>query len=184
MLEAGEDARFVARRLVVHASEDIGMADSQALLVATAAAHAVEFVGLPEARINLAHAVVYLATAPKSNRAYAAYGEAESDARTMGGEVTMHLRDAHYSGARGLGHGVGYQYPHNDPNGWVDQQYLPPEVEGRSYYHPSPHGAEARLQYGRYSSNPPERSADGGGDSDADLVDKQEPTDGSTSESG
>lgn len=148
MLEAGEDARFVARRLVVHASEDIGMADSQALLVAAAAAQAVEFVGLPEARINLAHAVVYLATAPKSNRAYAAYNAAEHDARTLGGEVPMHLRDSHYKGAKGLGHGQGYAYPHDDPTGWVDQQYRPPEVRDHVYYRPSPHGAEAVIGFG------------------------------------
>ena len=145
MLEAGEDPRFIARRLVVHASEDIGMADSQALLVATAAAQAVEFVGLPEARINLSHATVYLATAPKSNRAYAAIGKALEDARTRGGEVPTHLRDAHYSGAKSLGHGAGYQYPHNDDRGWVEQEYRPPEVADHLYYEPTEHGDEARI---------------------------------------
>jgi len=145
MLEAGEDPRFIARRLVVHASEDIGMADSQALLVATAAAQAVEFVGLPEARINLSHATVYLATAPKSNRAYAAIGKALQDARTRGGEVPTHLRDAHYSGAKSLGHGAGYQYPHNDDRGWVEQEYRPPEVADHLYYEPTEHGDEARI---------------------------------------
>jgi len=145
MLEAGEDPRFIARRLVVHASEDIGMADSQALLVATAAAQAVEFVGLPEARINLSHATVYLATAPKSNRAYAAIGKALEDARTRGGEVPTHLRDAHYSGAKSLGHGAGYQYPHNDDRGWVEQEYRPPEVAYHLYYEPTEHGDEARI---------------------------------------
>jgi len=145
MLEAGEDPRFIARRLVVHASEDIGMADSQALLVAAAAAQAVEFVGLPEARINLSHATVYLATAPKSNRAYAAIGKALEDARTRGGEVPTHLRDAHYSGAKSLGHGAGYQYPHNDDRGWVEQEYRPPEVADHLYYEPTEHGDEARI---------------------------------------
>jgi len=145
MLEAGEDARFIARRLVVHASEDIGMADSNALLVATAAAQAVEFVGLPEARINLSHATVYLATAPKSNRAYAAIGKALTDAQTKGGEVPAHLRDAHYSGAQTLGHGKGYKYPHNDERGWVEQEYRPKEVADAVYYEPTEHGDEARI---------------------------------------
>ena len=134
MLEAGEDPRFIARRLVVHASEDIGMADSQALLVASAAAHAVEFVGLPEARINLAHATVYLATAPKSNRAYMSLNKAQEAARTAGGEVGTHLRDAHYKGAASLGHADGYQYPHANPDGWADQQYLPDELVGSIFY--------------------------------------------------
>ena len=145
MLEAGEDPRFIARRLVVHASEDIGMADSQALLIAAAAAQAVEFVGLPEARINLAHATVYLATAPKSNRAYQSINKAQTAAKTSGGEVCMHLRDAHYSGAASLGHGEGYRYPHNDPRGWVPQDYLPPEVAGTKFYEPTRLGAEAEI---------------------------------------
>ncbi len=144
MLDAGEDARFIARRLVILASEDIGMADSQALLVADAAARAVEFVGLPEAQLNLAHAVVYLATAPKSNSVITALGSAMRDVREApAGEVPMHLRDAHYQGAKGLGHGKGYLYPHDDPRGWVPQQYRPEELAGRRYYHPSGHGAEA-----------------------------------------
>lgn len=145
MLEAGEDPRFIARRLVVHASEDIGMADSQALLVAAAAAQAVEFVGLPEARLNLAHATVYLATAPKSNRAYNSINKATEVARTAGGEVGTHLRDAHYKGAASLGHGEGYRYPHNDPRGWVPQDYLPPELVGTVFYEPSQHGDEAEI---------------------------------------
>jgi len=145
MLEAGEDARFIARRLVVHASEDIGMADSHALLVATAAAQAVEFVGLPEARINLSHATVYLATAPKSNRAYAAINKAAVDARSKGGEVPAHLRDAHYTGAQTLGHGKGYRYPHDDERGWVEQEYRPKEVADAVYYEPTQHGDEARI---------------------------------------
>lgn len=146
MLEAGEDARFVARRLVILASEDVGMADSNALTVAIAAARAVEFVGLPEAQLNLAHAVVYLATAPKSNRITSAIFAARSDARAAGtGEVPLHLRDAHYQGAASLGHGDGYQYPHNDPRGWVEQNYRPPEVDDHTYYAPSDHGFEEEV---------------------------------------
>ena len=146
MLEAGEDARFIARRLVILASEDIGMADSQSLVVADAAARAVEFVGLPEAQLNLAHAVVHLATAPKSNRVTEALGRAQADVRDRaGGEVPIHLRDAHYRGAKNLGHGQGYDYPHDHPDGWVDQQYRPSELVDRVYYEPSPHGAEAEV---------------------------------------
>ncbi len=147
MLEAGEDARFIARRLVILASEDIGMADSQSLLVADAAARAVEFVGLPEAQLNLAHAVVHLATAPKSNRVTEAIGRARSDVRERaGGEVPAHLRDAHYKGAKSLGHGQGYDYPHDHPEGWVDQQYRPAELDGVTYYEPSSHGDEPEVR--------------------------------------
>jgi putative ATPase len=147
MLEAGEDARFIARRLVILASEDIGMADSTSLLVADAAARAVEFVGLPEAQLNLAHAVVHLATAPKSNRSYLALSRAQEAARrTRGaGLVPMHLRDAHYRGAAKLGHGKGYVYPHDDPTGWVAQNYRPAEVADDVYYEPSEHGREAAI---------------------------------------
>jgi len=146
MLQAGEDPRFIARRLVVHASEDIGMADPQALLIATAAAQAVDFVGLPEARLNLAQATVHLATAPKSNRIINAINGAQRAANEAGAaEVPPHLRDGHYSAAASLGHAVGYQYPHSDPSGWVDQQYLPDELVGRRFYEPSPHGREGRL---------------------------------------
>jgi putative ATPase len=146
MLEAGEDARFIARRLVILASEDIGMADPLGLLVADAAARAVEFVGLPEARLNLAHAVVHLATAPKSNAAYAALGEALRDVRDRpAGEVPAHLRDAHYRGAASLGHGEGYDYPHDHPGGWAPQEYRPAELEGRRYYRPSDRGYEAEV---------------------------------------
>jgi putative ATPase len=146
MLAAGEDARFIARRLVILASEDVGMADSTGLLVADAAARAVEFVGLPEAQLNLAHAVVHLATAPKSNRVMVALGRAMEDVQQGGqGEVPMHLRDAHYRGARTLGHGEGYVYPHDDPRGWTPQQYRPPEVGEAVYYEPSHHGSEANL---------------------------------------
>ncbi len=146
MLDAGEDARFIARRLVILASEDIGMADPMALLVADGAARAVEFVGLPEARLNLAQAVVHLATAPKSNRVTVGLGRAAADARAPGtGLVPMHLRDAHYRGAADLGHGDGYEYPHDDPDGWVSQEHRPDEVAGNVYYDPSPHGFEHEV---------------------------------------
>jgi putative ATPase len=146
MLEAGEDARFIARRLVISASEDVGMADPLALVIANAAATAVEFVGLPEARINLAQATVHLALAPKSNTAYAGLGAAVADVRSRPvGEVPAHLRDASYGGAAKLGHGKGYRYPHDHPNAWVEQQYLPDELVDSRYYHPGGEGAEARL---------------------------------------
>jgi putative ATPase len=146
MLEAGEDARFIARRLVILASEDVGEADPQGLVVATAAAHAVEYVGLPEAQLNLAQATVHLATAPKSNRVTTGIGRARADvARGVGGEVPVHLRDAHYPGARSLGHGTGYDYPHDDPRGWVPQRYLPDEMGDAVYYEPSPHGFEQEI---------------------------------------
>ena len=149
MLAAGEDARFVARRLVILASEDIGMADPTALLIADAAARAVEFVGLPEAHLNLAQAVVHLASAPKSNRVVAALGAAQADVADLpAGQVPAHLRDAHYRGAVRLGHGVGYQYPHDDERGWVDQPYRPEHLEGRIYYSPSAHGGGARRAAG------------------------------------
>ncbi|MEX2464364.1 MAG: replication-associated recombination protein A, partial [Gaiellaceae bacterium] len=138
MLEGGEDARYIARRLIVHASEDIGMADSNALLVAVAAAQAVEHVGLPEARLNLAHATIYLATAPKSNAVITAIGAAGRDVREHGAiRPPKPLRDAHYRGAKKLGHGEGYIYPHSDPSGF-EVDYLPEELQGRRYYEPEP----------------------------------------------
>jgi putative ATPase len=137
MLEGGEDPRYVARRLIVHASEDIGMADSRALLVAVAAAQAVEHVGLPEARLNLAHATIYLARAPKSNAVIEAIGAASRDVREHGAiRPPKSLRDAHYPGAKKLGHGKDYVYPHSDPRGF-DVDYLPDELQGRTYYDPS-----------------------------------------------
>jgi putative ATPase len=146
MLDGGEDARFIARRLVILASEDIGLADPLALVVADAAARAVEFVGLPEAQLNLAQAVIHLAGAPKSNRVTVALGRAQDDVRQgPRGEVPVHLRDAHYPGASTLGHGKGYRYPHDDPRGWVPQDYRPAEVADHVYYEPSGHGAEAAL---------------------------------------
>ncbi|HZT45279.1 MAG TPA: replication-associated recombination protein A, partial [Gaiellaceae bacterium] len=136
MLEGGEDPRFIARRMIVLASEDIGNADPHALLVATAAAHAVEYVGLPEARLNLSQAAIYLALAPKSNASYVAIKEATQDVRE-GGNVRppKMLRDAHYPGAKKLGHGQGYVYPHDDPAGF-DVDYLPDELKERKYYRP------------------------------------------------
>jgi putative ATPase len=136
MLEGGEDPRYIARRLIVHASEDIGMADSQALLVAAAAAHAVEHVGLPEAQLNLAHATIYLASAPKSNAVIKAIGAARSDVRERGAiRPPKSLRDTHYRGSKKLGHGKGYVYPPNDPAGY-DVDHLPEELKGRKYYDP------------------------------------------------
>jgi putative ATPase len=146
MLEAGEDPRVVARRLVILASEDVGEADPQALVVATAAAQALELVGLPEAGLNLAQAVVHLATAPKSNRTALAIWKAQSAVRTgPAGEVPVHLRDAHYRGAAKLGHGDGYEYPHDDPRGWLPQQHLPDELRGAVFYTPSEHGFEQEI---------------------------------------
>jgi putative ATPase len=149
MLEAGEDARFIARRLVILASEDVGMADPQALPLATAAAHAVEYVGLPEAQLNLAHAVVYLATAPKSNSSMAALGAAMADVRERrAGPVPSHLRDASYPSARHLGHGEGYVYPHDAPDGWVDQEYRPDEIAETVYWRPTGRGADVDRRPG------------------------------------
>ncbi|GIE89190.1 putative ATPase [Actinoplanes regularis] len=146
MLVAGEDPRFIARRIVIFASEDVGMADPQALVVATAAAQAVQLIGLPEAQLNLAQAVVHMATAPKSNSVTTALGAAMADVRAgRGGPVPIHLRDAHYSGARGLGHGRGYRYPHDDPRGVVRQQYVPDDLVGTDYYRPTEHGAERAV---------------------------------------
>jgi putative ATPase len=146
MLEAGEDARFIARRLVILASEDIGMADPMALVVADAAARAVEFVGLPEAQLNLAQAVVHLATAPKSNRSAVAIWSAREDVTGgAAGEVPPHLRGTGYRSAAKLGHGVGYHYPHDDPRGWIEQEYRPPAAAGRTYYTPSTHGFEQEI---------------------------------------
>src|SRR6202034_3746710 len=143
MLEAGEDPRFLARRMVILASEDIGLADPQALLVAEAAARAVEYVGLPEAALNLAEAVIYLARAPKSHAVVVALGRAQEDVRSsVAQEVPTHLRDAHYKAAADLGHGTGYVYPHDDPSGVVPQQYRPDALEGRVYYEPTPRDGE------------------------------------------
>ena len=146
MIQAGEDPRFIARRLIVHASEDIGLADPTALQAAVAAAHAVQFVGLPEARINLTQVVIHLALAPKSNAVIKAIGAAEADVQAGRiGSVPAHLRDAHYRGADRLGHGKGYVYPHDLDGAVAAQQYAPDELAGRRYYEPTRHGAEARF---------------------------------------
>jgi putative ATPase len=151
MIEAGEDPRFIARRLVISAAEDIGLADPHALQIAVAAADAVAFIGMPEGRIPLAEATAYLATTAKSNAAYNAINAAIADVRSGGfGRVPLHLRDAHYPGAKRLGHGKGYKYPHDSEIGIVAQQYLPDELRGRRYYEPTNHGQErdvaARLE--------------------------------------
>ncbi|MEX0726401.1 MAG: replication-associated recombination protein A, partial [Planctomycetaceae bacterium] len=144
MLEAGEDPRFLARRIVIAAAEDVGNADPQALVVAMAAAHATEFVGMPECRIPLTQAVTYLATAPKSNAAIKAIDAALDDVRTKAVlPVPVHLQDAHYPGAKRLGHGKGYDYAHNHDEGWVDQDYLGVD---RKYYEPVDRGFEAELK--------------------------------------
>jgi len=147
MLEAGEDPRFVARRMVIHAAEDVGLADPTALLVATAAAHAVEYVGMPEAQIPLAEAAIYIACAPKSNAVVRALARAREDVRTHTPEpVPAHLRDSSYPGAVRLGHGQGYRYPHDYPGGFVEQDYLPEGLRGRVYYEPTDRGLEATLR--------------------------------------
>jgi putative ATPase len=146
MLEAGEDPRFVARRIVIAASEDVGMADPTALQTAVAALHAVAQIGMPEARIILAQAVVHVATAPKSNASYLGIGAAIADIREgLGGAVPVHLRGTGYAGAQRLGHGVGYRYPHDDELGVLQQQYAPDDVTGREYYQPTDHGYEREL---------------------------------------
>ncbi|MFC4137092.1 MULTISPECIES: replication-associated recombination protein A [unclassified Microbacterium] len=151
MIEAGEDPRFIARRLVISAAEDVGLADPQGLVIATAAADAVAFIGMPEGRIPLAEATIYLATTAKSNAAYLGIDQAIADVRAGGfGRVPLHLRDAHYPGAKRLGHGKGYRYPHDADAGVLPQQYLPDELDGRRYYEPKQLGAErdvaARLE--------------------------------------
>ncbi|MEC5182804.1 putative ATPase [Cryobacterium sp. MP_3.1] len=143
MIEAGEDPRFICRRIIVLASEDIGMADPQSLVIAIAAADAVQYIGMPEGRIPLAQAVVHLACAPKSNAAYMALDAAIADVRNGNtGRVPKHLRDAHYPGAKRLGHGKGYKYPHDDALGVLAQDYLPTELRRKQYYTPTEHGNE------------------------------------------
>ncbi|MGB9663023.1 MAG: replication-associated recombination protein A [Moorellaceae bacterium] len=146
MIYAGEDPEFIARRLMIHAAEDIGLADPQALVIATAAAQAVERVGLPEGRLILAEATLYLALAPKSNSVIRAIdGALSAVEKEQAPPVPRHLRDASYPGAASLGHGQGYKYPHNYPGGWVEQRYLPPTLEGRVFYVASPYGKEKAL---------------------------------------
>ncbi|MFC5166964.1 replication-associated recombination protein A [Nonomuraea angiospora] len=146
MIEAGEDPRFIARRIVIFASEDVGMADPTCLQTAVAAAQAVQLIGLPEGQINLAHAVIHCAMAPKSNAVVKAIGAAVGDVRRgLIGQVPGHLRDAHYPGAAKLGHGDGYKYPHDFDHGVVRQEYAPEQVRDRRYYEPTRHGAEAPV---------------------------------------
>src|SRR5699024_4879600 len=146
MIEAGEDPRFIARRLVVHASEDVGMADPSVLPITVAAAQAVQLIGMPEARINLAHATIAVTTAPKSNGVIAGINDSLEDV-TKGrtGAVPKHLRDAHYPGAAALGHGQGYLYPHDYEHGVVAQSYLPEGFDDASYYTPTRNGFEATI---------------------------------------
>lgn len=142
MIEGGEDLRFIARRIVICAAEDVGLADPQALVIANAAAQAADFVGWPEAQIPLAEAVCYIANAPKSNASYMGIANARADVRKKNcGSVPKHLRDAHYPGAKELGHGIDYKYPHSY-GGWVQQQYLPDELVGVKYYVPSGNGQD------------------------------------------
>ena len=146
MVAAGEDPRFIARRLVILASEDIGLADPTALTTAVAAAHAVQFIGMPEGRLNLAQAVIALAMAPKSNAVIRGIDAAMADVEAgRMGLVPAHLRDAHYAGAKTYGHGKGYRYAHDEPHGVAAQQYLPDVLVGAEYYEPTDHGAEAGL---------------------------------------
>ncbi len=145
-LASGEDPRFIARRMVIAAAEDIGLADPMALVVAVAAAQAVEIVGMPEAQIPLAEAAIYLATAPKSNSAYKAINKAMEEIEQHGPQpVPLHLRDASYKGAQRLGHGVGYLYPHDFPDHYVPQAYLPPTVRGLPFYEPTEQGYEKAI---------------------------------------
>ncbi|RKL68580.1 replication-associated recombination protein RarA [Salipaludibacillus neizhouensis] len=147
MIYAGEDARFIARRLYVHAAEDVGLADPNALLIAEAAFHAVEFIGMPEARIPLAEAALYLATAPKSNAVIKGIDDAlNAVEKEKASDIPVHLRDAHYKGASKLGHGEGYLYPHNYENHYVVQQYLPEHLKNRTFYSPSTNGYEKTVQ--------------------------------------
>ena len=146
MIEAGEDPRFIARRLVIHASEDIGMADPSALQTAVAAAQAVQLIGMPEGRLTLAQATIHLATAPKSPAVIQAITRAQEDVRAGKiGPVPAHLRDGHYEGAKAMGNAVGYVYPHDDPKGVVQQQYIPDGLEDAVYYTPTDHGDERRI---------------------------------------
>ena len=147
MLYAGEDIKFIARRIMICASEDVGNADPQAIQVAVAAAQAVERIGMPEARIILAEAVIYIASAPKSNSVISAIDQAMEAVRTEKTRpVPVHLKDTHYKGAEKLGHGAGYLYPHDFPGHYVKQQYLPDGMEGRTFYHPSDEGFEKEVK--------------------------------------
>jgi len=147
MIDAGEDPKFVARRIMICASEDVGNADPQAIMVATAASLAVERIGMPEGRIILAQAVIYVACAPKSNAVIMGIDSAGADVKEKNsGEVPTHLKDAHYDGAGKLGHGIGYKYAHDFPHHYVKQQYLPEGFEGKKYYVPTDQGYEAKIK--------------------------------------
>jgi putative ATPase len=158
MIDAGEDPKFIGRRLIIHASEDIGNADPRALQIALAAFQAVEVIGMPEGRLVLAQATTYLATAPKSNASYMGINQAlQAIQNGVSVEVPLHLRDAHYKGAARLGHGKGYLYPHDFPGNFVEQGYLPPELEGQQFYNPTRNGYEQviseRLRHWRGQRN-------------------------------
>lgn len=146
MLYAGEDIKFIARRIMICAAEDVGNADPQALVVAVAAAQAVERLGMPEAQIPLAQAVTYVASAPKSNAACMAVFDAMEAVKTTKTTVPSHLQDAHYKGSKKMGHGVGYLYAHDYPDHYVEQQYMPSELSGRKFYHPTDNGYEKNIQ--------------------------------------
>ncbi|MFN3653088.1 MAG: replication-associated recombination protein A [Armatimonadota bacterium] len=170
MLAAGEDPRFLCRRMVIHAAEDVGLADPTALLVATAAAQALELVGLPEAQIPMTEAAIYIATAPKSNKVVEAIGRVQKDLRERPqGPVPLHLRDSHYRGAKQLGHGRGYRYAHDYPGGYVPQQYVPEGALSGPLYEPTDHGHEAAIRdrLEQWRGNKSERAGDVGmGDGD------------------
>src|SRR5699024_3741350 len=146
MLYAGEDIKFIARRIMICAAEDVGNADPQALVVAVAASQAVERLGMPEAQIPLAQAVTYVASAPKSNAACMAVFDAMEAVKTTKTTVPSHLQDAHYKGSKKMGHGVGYLYAHDYPNHYVEQQYMPSELLGKKFYHPTENGYEKNIQ--------------------------------------
>src|SRR5205814_9196841 len=146
MLAAGEDPRFLCRRMAIHAAEDVGLADPQALVVAVAAAQALELIGLPEAQIPMTEAAIYIATAPESNAVVKAIGRAQADLRDRPhGAVPAHLRDTSYPGAARLGHGRGYVYPHDFPGNYVPQQYVPDGAVSRPYFEPGENGAEREI---------------------------------------
>ncbi len=148
MLTAGEDPKFIARRMMIHAAEDVGNADPMALLVATAAAQAVEMIGLPEAQIIMSQAAIYIATAPKSNACCAAIHQAMEDVQALENKmVPPHLRDSSHPGVKKLGDGVGYRYPHDDPEGYIPQDYLPENLLGKTYYRPTSRGYEREIQH-------------------------------------
>lgn len=145
MIVAGEDVKFIARRIVICAAEDVGNADPQALVIAMSAAQAVQFIGMPEAQIILSEAVIYISTAPKSNASYMAVAQAINDVKQKDcGQIPLHLRDAHYPGAKKMGHGLDYLYPHNYDGNYIEQQYLPDNLKGTVYYRPTENGQELK----------------------------------------